>query len=122
MAAIVWTDVTGAFAGLSAVASSWQTLTLAHVNGTGIAVTKFDGESGTLTKTARIALAAHYGALSLRNVGGAGSVTMMSEGGVSIQFSQPTSKSDPIFGSTPGGVMFLSLIYRAPRLRGPILA
>ena len=121
MAAITWTDVLNHFAALSAVATGARTDILAHVNGYGIAVSKFDGEAGTLTKSARIYLAAHHGALELRAVGGVGQVTQMSEGGVSISFGQPQSGSDPILGTTPGGVAFKGLIMRAPRLRGPVL-
>lgn len=121
MTAITWTDVTNHFAAQSGVASGARTDILAHVNGYGIAVSKFDGEDGTLTKLARVYLAAHFGALELRGVGGAGQVTQMSEAGVSISFAQPSGGADPVYGSTPGGVAFLSLIRRAPRLRGPVL-
>lgn len=123
MAAITWTDVTNHFSTLSGVSTGARIDILAYVNGYGIAVSRFDGESGNMTKLARVYLAGHYGALELRGgAGGAGQVTQMSEGGVSISFAQPQSSSDPVLGTTPGGVAFKNLIQRAPRLRGMIIA
>jgi hypothetical protein len=124
MAAITWTNVTNHAAALSAVATDARTDILALVNGNGVAVDKFDGEAGETTKLARIYLAAHFGAMSLRGAtGGSGTVTQMSEGGVSISYSQMTAAqvSDTL-ADTPYGKLFAALIARSPKLRGFLVA
>lgn len=120
MAAIIWSDVTAVDSALSAVSVGLQTGILAYVNGTGIAVSKFDGESGTDTKLARQFLAAHMGTMNLRAAaGGTGQVTGMSEGGVSISYAQPgfASLADNL-ESTPHGVNFSIMLARNVNLRG----
>lgn len=123
MTAIAWSDVTAVDSALSSVSAGYQTQILAYVNGDGVAEDKLDGEDGTTTKLARTLLAAHMGVMSLRGAaGGTGQITGMSEGGVSISYAQPgfATLADDL-KSTPHGVMFSTLINRAPKIRGFIV-
>lgn len=71
MAAIVWTDVTNLDAALSAVPTpGYRDDVLTYVN-ENLNASKFGGETASKTKRARVLLAAHLGALWLRDNGAA---------------------------------------------------
>lgn len=121
MAAILWSDITPIYADLSTIDVAAQTMILAYVNGTlGVAVDKFDGEEGPMTKLARVNLAAHMATMCVRgSSGGVGPIQSMSEGSVSVTYASLASwKSDDVLGTTPPGLVFLLLIGRAPQIRG----
>jgi len=79
MAAIVLADVTAVAADVTAVPA----LILSWVNGNGINVDAFDGESGDTTKLARCYLAAHLALISASGGSSGGAVVSESEGGIS---------------------------------------
>lgn len=128
MAEITWTDVTSLPGAATLVAplvsSTAQVMILAYVNGPGVAVNKLDGEDGATTKLARVHLAAHMASLDARGAaGGAGPVTGMSEGGVSVQYAQPSAAEiNTSLGETAYGRVFQTLIMRSPKLRGFLVA
>lgn len=86
---------------------------LAVVN-TQLDVTMFDGESGPITKLARCALAAHYGALGY--MGSGGQVVAESEGGLSRAYAMPAVGD---LYSTSYGKLYRSLI--SSKAHGPRL-
>ncbi len=93
MAAITWTDVTNHASELTSVAVAAQTDILAHVN-TAFTVDELDGESGPMTKLARIYLAAHLGTLSTQGgAAAAGPVIEEEVGDVRRRFADLTTSA-----------------------------
>lgn len=118
MADIAWSDVLalpGASVEMAGVSAGAQTMFLGVVN-TQLDVTMFDGESGAITKLARCALAAHYGALSL--LGSGGSIVGESEGGLSRQYAMPSAYLGPLY-ATSYGRLYSALI--SSKAHGPRL-
>lgn len=108
MAAILWTDVSECFAELATAPLAMQMLALVTVNGGGLAADNFDGEAGTMTRTARIFLAAHIATLAMRR-GQAGAISSQSEGGVSQSYG--LSLANPrVLDLTSYGNLFRQLV------------
>ncbi len=103
MAAIVLADVQAVAPEITAIPA----LILSWVNGHGVAVDIFDGESGDTTKLLRCYLAAHLATL----VGAAsqtGAIVSESEGGISRSYAQASEPSE--LGATGYGVQAKLLI------------
>lgn len=93
MSGITWNNVTDAFPELNTatlagkIPAMAQSVILTNVNGPGLAAGNFDGETGSMTRDARILLAAHMATLILRR--GAGLIASQSEGGAAQSYIYP---------------------------------
>lgn len=114
MADIIWTDVTALVADLATgVPVDAQTMILATVNER-VNPRSFGGDNSPTYKLARVALAAHFGALNKAGTAGfTGTKTSQSEGGVSVSFSVPSS-SDPLLETSYGGKLWSFLVRTSP--------
>lgn len=108
MAAIAWSDVLGlpgAVTELAGVPALGQVAILGAVNSM-LDVSRFDGESGPLTKLARCFLAAHFGALGM--LGSGGPLIGEAAAGLSRQYAMPNTRSE--YMTTSYGQAYFSLI------------
>lgn len=124
MAAIVWTDVTGAFPELAAATTAGriplplQTVWLTIAN-TQIAVANFDFEGGPVTNSARLLLAAHLATIGLKR-GAPGAVSSQSEGGASQSYWMGFA-SPRMLHTTGYGQALVQLIMGTPARAGAIV-
>jgi hypothetical protein len=94
VAAIAWSDVTGAAVEIANATTAnliptiAQTIILGQVNGAGLNVANFGGESASLTYNARVLLALHMATMWLRQ-GQGGPITAQSEGEASQSYGFP---------------------------------
>ena len=114
MAAILWTSVIAIAPELAATAPEAQASLLGFVN-SALDVSKYDGESGPITKMARMYLAAHFASLAL--LGAGGPITMERAGQLEVEYAIPRGKSEYL--STSYGRAFYQL--GRPIARGPVL-
>lgn len=128
MAAIVWADVTampGVPASFATVDPTWQTLLLAIAN-TALDVNRFDGETGSMTKIARVLYAAHVLTVTIQGglvaSGVAGPVTRDTADKLTVEYGSfhdmGGMASDP-FSITPYGRALLTLAW--PKTRAVVL-
>jgi hypothetical protein len=110
---IRWTDVTHAWPEIAVATDGGkipfgaQQVYLTLVNGPSIAVGNFDGEDGTMTRDARILLAAHLATMGLRR--GTGLLASQSEGGASQSYIYPWTNPRMLY-LTSYGQMFAQMI------------
>lgn len=99
MADIIWADVTAIATELTSIDGAARVYILAYVNGPGVNPDILDGESGPMTRLARIYLAAHIGSGVGKGASGSagGAVTSESAGGLSRSYAAP-----PLPPTTPG--------------------
>ena len=120
---IAWADVTAFASELSSVDVATQTDILAYVNAA-LAPDAFGGEASARLRIARIYLAAHHGALSLRS-SAAGPVVSRSEGDLSVTYGYSLASAasgDPLLDSTEYGKLYRQLVRTTAALRGPFVA
>lgn len=122
MASITWTDVTNHAPALSSVVAGAQTDILAYVNLL-LTVSLFGGEAAAKTKMARVYAAAHFGTLELLATNGAaGAVSSETAGGLTRTYgTTATAATDPDWGSTAHGQMFVNICRTTPARAGLLL-
>jgi hypothetical protein len=122
VAAIVWTDVSGAFPGDASIVNAAvpaQTITLSIVNGSGLDAANFGGEEADLTKSARIFYAAHIATLIARR-GIGGGIASQSEGQASQSYWNAFA-SPRLLHTTGYGQLLAQLIMGTPARAGALL-
>jgi hypothetical protein len=111
MTAIAWSDVTGAAVEIASATTASliptiaQTIILGQVNGAGLNVANFGGESASLTYNARVLLALHMATMWLRQ-GQGGPITAQSEGEASQSYGFPWREPRSLMLTSYGQLLF----------------
>lgn len=112
---IAWLEVVGAFPELGGVSVDYGEFIVTLVNAR-VDPANLDGEGGPTTRLARLFLAAHFGATTLRGIA-AGPLTGESEGGLSRSYGVPRTDWSEL-QMTSYGQSYCALIGVSPARAG----
>lgn len=116
MAAIIWTDVTNHYPGMTSVGVDARPDILGLANEM-LSAHVFGGEDATKYKMARVHLAAHFGVLELRRAGGAaGPVTSktVSADSLAVSYGSAATDAEVLLSTVPGTALY-TLMRMSPR-------
>ena len=111
--------MTGVAPELSSGPTGAQSVFLSIANGAGINVANFGGEDASLTRDARIFLAAHFATLQRRR-GAGGAISSQSEGGASQSYWMGFA-SPRLLHLTSYGQMLIQIIMGTPARAGTLI-